>query len=98
MDSEEIRENTYAFLSKKFLDKPISAGNVRLKLRLIAEAAGISKKVTPRQIRHCTAAHLTIKKVDQRRIANILGHSDLRSTARYQHLSIEHLRDSINLL
>ncbi|MGY0691338.1 tyrosine-type recombinase/integrase [Virgibacillus sp. FSP13] len=93
-----ICDNRYVFPSRKFPNQPISAADVRLKLKLITDQAGISKRVTPHQIRHCTATHLTINKVDQRRIANILGHTDLRSTARYQHLSIEHLREPINVL
>lgn len=97
-EQDIIRDNRYVFPSRKYPEQPISASIVRLKLESIAKNAGISKKITPHRIRHCTATHLTIKKVDQRSIANILGHTDLRSTARYQHLSIEHLRDPINML
>ena len=91
-------DNQYIFYSKKIPDQPISAADIRMKLRLITKEAGIKKRVTPHSIRHCTATHLTIKKIEQRTIANILGHTDLRSTARYQHLSIEHLREPINVL
>ena len=91
-------ENQYIFYSHKLPEQPISAADIRTKLKMIAKEAGIKKRVTPHSIRHCTATHLTIKKIEQRTIANILGHTDLRSTARYQHLSIEHLREPINVL
>lgn len=93
-----IQENCYVFPSKKFPSQPISAADVRLKLARVIKAAQINKRVTPHTLRHCTATHLTIKHIDQRTIASILGHTDLRSTARYQHLSIEHLRDPLNHL
>lgn len=88
----------YLFYSKKFPNQPVSATDVRLKLRKYAIAVKIDKNITPHSIRHATATHLTIKKVDQRTIASILGHTDLRSTIRYQHLAIEHLREPINVL
>ncbi|MFD2444226.1 tyrosine-type recombinase/integrase [Bacillus sp. CGMCC 1.16607] len=93
-----ILDNRYVFPSRKFPIKPVSAADIRLKLTNLVKVVGINKKVTPHAIRHCTATHLTIKKIDQRTIATILGHSDLRSTLRYQHLSIEHLREPINYL
>jgi site-specific recombinase XerD len=36
--------------------------------------------------------------VPLRTIAEILGHHDLRTTARYAHLSPQHLRDAIRAL
>lgn len=91
-------ESPYVFPSKRIKSQPVSASDVRMKLSRMIREAGISKKITPHGIRHSTATHLTIKKVDQRSIASILGHSDLRSTIRYQHLSIEHLREPLNVL
>lgn len=88
----------YVFPSPKFPTQPISAADIRLKLKKHSRGADIEKHVIPHSIRHSTATHLTIKKVDQRTIASILGHSDLRSTMRYQHLAIEHLREPINVL
>lgn len=92
------QNNEFVFPSRKFPTQPVSAADVRLKLKKYAKAANIDKHITPHSIRHSTATHLTIKKVDQRTIASILGHSDLRSTMRYQHLAIEHLREPINAL
>jgi integrase/recombinase XerD len=88
----------YVFKSSKVHDQPISAPEVRKTLKLIAKQAGITKRVTPHILRHCTATHLTLLDVDQKFIASILGHRDLRSTARYQQLKVDDLRPSINKL
>ncbi|MGD6842195.1 tyrosine-type recombinase/integrase [Bacillus infantis] len=91
-------QQKYLFNSPKFLNKPISPSDVRNNLRKISKLAGITKRVTPHVIRHCTATHLTLKGVDQKFVSSILGHTDLRSTARYQRLNVENLRPSINQL
>ena len=92
------KESKYVFPSPKFLDKPISATDVRYHLKKIQKLADIQVKITPHVIRHCTATHLTLKGADQRYLAAILGHSDLRSTMRYQHLNVENLRDTLSVL
>ncbi|MBB3868684.1 tyrosine-type recombinase/integrase [Parageobacillus toebii NBRC 107807] len=88
----------YVFNSPKFKNKPIDSGAIRLTMRKIAKLAGINKRVTPHILRHCTATHLTLLNVDQKYIASILGHVDLRSTARYQQLNVENLRPAVNKL
>lgn len=88
----------YLFPSGKFINKPVSASTIRKKLTDYRKLAGIERHVTPHMIRHTTATHLTLKKVHQKEIAEIMGHIDLRSTALYQHLDVDDLRDSIDLL
>lgn len=91
-------ESDFVFPSPKLRNKPISANEVRANIRKIQQLAEIQVKVTPHLIRHCTATHLTLKGADQRYLAAILGHSDLRSTVRYQHLNVENLRDTLSVL
>lgn len=86
----------YVFPSPRSKFKPISAADVRKKMYLIKKIAGISKRMTPHLLRHCMATHLTILGVDQKYVASILGHVDLRATARYQQLNVDNLRPSIN--
>lgn len=88
----------YVFHSPKSLNSPVSPSEIRLKMKAIAKTANIDKHLTPHIIRHCTATHLTILGAEQKYIASILGHSDLRSTARYQQLNVENLRSTINKL
>lgn len=90
--------SVYVFPSARIPSQPLSASDIRNKLRFAAELAGITETITPHTIRHCTATHLTIQNVSQTKIASILGHADLRSTMRYQHLAVEHLRGSLDLL
>lgn len=96
----ETRMNgsTYVFPSPKSKNKPISKSTVRLNMKKIAKIAGINKRVFPHLFRHSTATHLTLLDLDQKFIASILGHSDLRSTARYQQLNVENLRPKLNKL
>jgi len=88
----------YLFPSPKFINKPISAGDIRVNLKKLAKQCNITKRVTPHIIRHCTATHLTLGGVDQKYIASVLGHNDFRSTARYQHLNVEDLRSAMGKL
>lgn len=88
----------FVFPSPRVPNQPLSPSDIRNKLRKAAELAGVDSSITPHTIRHCTATHLTLKNVPQRKIASILGHADLRSTMRYQHLTVEHLRDPLELL
>jgi site-specific recombinase XerD len=91
-------ESPYLFPSPKVKGQPISPADVRTKMKQIAKAAGIDKRITPHILRHCTATHLTLLDVDQKYISRILGHTDLRSTARYQQLNVENIRPAVNKL
>ncbi|WML46167.1 tyrosine-type recombinase/integrase [Neobacillus sp. PS3-40] len=97
---EKIRHNgsNYVFESPKLQNRPISAGDVRINLRKMSKICGITKRVTPHILRHSVATHLTLLGVDQAFIAAILGHVDLRSTSRYQHLVVDNLRPALEKL
>ena len=98
LHTNRLDQSEFVFKSHKNLHKPISAAHVRKTLKKVAQLAGIEKNVSPHILRHCTATHLTLLDVDKKYIASILGHRDLRSTARYQQLKVEDLRPSINKL
>ncbi|OEC02090.1 hypothetical protein GY31_09450 [Lysinibacillus sphaericus] len=88
----------YLFPSPVSRNMPISGVEIRIKLKKIGAQCNITKRLTPHVIRHCTATHLTLLGVDQHYIATLLGHTDSRSTARYQHLKVDDLRSAMKKL
>lgn len=63
----------------------------------LVQGLGI-KNLTFHDLRHDTASVPAMEGVPLRTIAEILGHRDLRMTARYAHLSPQHLRDAMRAL
>jgi site-specific recombinase XerD len=72
-------------------DYPISSKVVWYACREAAKRAGIRKQLHPHTLRHCFATHLLEAGADLRTIQMLLGHSDLKETTIYLHLSQRHL-------
>jgi integrase/recombinase XerD len=70
---------------------PISARVCWNACREAAKRAGIRKALHPHTLRHCFATHLLESGADLRTIQVLLGHSDLKATAIYVHVSQRHL-------
>ena len=90
--------STYLFPSRMHRDReqPITD---KIVWRVCTEArkrAGLTKKVTPSLLRHSWATHLLEAGTDLRTIQLLLGHEDLEVTARYLHLSQQHLQQVVN--
>ena len=72
-------------------DHPIDTKTVWHTCPQAAQRAGLRKGVHPHTLRHCFATHLLEAGADLRTIQILLGHNDLKETARYLHLSQRHL-------
>jgi len=74
------------------LQQPMTDKVVWHAVERAAQRAGIDKAVHPHTLRHCFATHLLEAGVDLRTIQLLLGHSDLKATTVYLHLSHRHLQ------
>ncbi len=72
-------------------DKPMDTKTPRYACQQAAQRAGIKKDVHPHTLRHCFATHLLEAGADLRTIQILLGHSHLKETTIYLHLSQRHL-------
>ena len=73
-------------------DKPITPKVLWEACREAAQAAGITKRVRPHLLRHSFATHLLEDGADLPTVQLLLGHSDLKATSIYLHLSERHLK------
>jgi len=64
-----------------------SAASVRQVVKQLAAAAGIKKDVWTHLIRHCSFTHMVESGVDLSLIQRIAGHSNVKTTAIYTHIS-----------
>lgn len=71
--------------------QPITPRAVQERLRSLGSAAMLDR-LTPHLIRHTFATHLMDAGAHLRAIQELLGHEQLRTTARYLHLSTQRLR------
>jgi integrase/recombinase XerC len=67
-----------------------SVGRIVKKYSIIS---GIPKNVSPHVLRHTFATHLLGSGADLRAIQEMLGHSNLSTTQRYTHTSIEKIME-----
>ncbi len=71
---------------------PLSPPTLQKVCRVAASRAGLAQPVTPHCLRHAFATHLLENGVSLSVIQNLLGHRSISTTARYVHLSLDHLR------
>jgi integrase/recombinase XerD len=78
--------------------QPLCPATVQRQCQRAARRAGLSKRCSPHTLRHSYATHLLEAGVDVFTLQAILGHRDLRTTARYVHVDTRRLRQTPSLL
>jgi integrase/recombinase XerD len=79
-------------------ERPLTDGRVQRLFRQIAGRAGLTKHATMHTLRHSFATHMLEAGVDLVTLQQILGHTDLSTTAHYLHVSTHRLRQTPSLL
>jgi integrase/recombinase XerD len=90
-----MRPKTYMFpgtINGLRADKPITPKVLWEACREAAQRAGITKTVRPHLLRHSFATHLVEAGADLPTVQALLGHTDLKPTSIYLHLSERHIK------
>lgn len=101
---DTLREYFKLFRPKKWLfygrteDEPINPRSVQKMIVRAASAAGIRKRVTAHVLRHSFATHLLDRGTNLRYIQELLGHSSIKTTMIYTHVSPRKLTEVVSPL
>jgi site-specific recombinase XerD len=90
-----MKPKTYLFpgtVNGSRADKPITPKVLWEACREAAQRAGITKAVRPHLLRHSFATHLVEGGADLPTVQALLGHTDLKPTSIYLHLSERHIK------
>jgi len=92
----QAEQRPYLFLSPQ--GRRLANDFVNRALRRILTRAGLTKRITPHMLRHTFATHLVRNGVDVRTVQELLGHSDLETTARYLHSDTRAKETAVGLI
>jgi integrase/recombinase XerD len=81
----------WLFPSRQRAGDPMDNGTIRTLCRTAGRRAKIPLLVHPHLFRHACATHMLDAGADLRTIQVLLGHRDIRTTARYLHVSLKRL-------
>jgi site-specific recombinase XerD len=79
-------------------DRPLTDGSLHRLCQQVVARAGLKRHVTMHTLRHSCATHLLEAGVDVVTIQAVLGHINLKTTARYLHVSTRRLQQLPSLL
>jgi site-specific recombinase XerD len=95
----QCRPRFWLFPQDRKPDRAMDSATAERVVARAARRAGITRaRVGPHTLRHCYATHLLEAGTDLRSIQMLLGHANLKTTARYTHVSDQHLRSVVSPL
>ncbi len=94
----QCRPGGWLFPQDRDPGRAMDSGTAERVVARAARRAGITRRVSPHTLRHCYATHLLEAGTDLRSIQMLLGHANLKTTARYTHVSDAHLRSVVSPL
>lgn len=86
---ESMQRDAPLFVSQR--GQRISTRSVQLRLKQLAQRAGLPGDLHPHMLRHSFASHLLESSGDLRAVQELLGHADIATTQIYTHLDFQHL-------
>lgn len=86
------------YLFEGFYGKQYSKRSVEKLVSAAAQKAGIKKNVSPHILRHSFATHLHENGVSLQIIQKLLGHTDIKTTTIYSHISTQSISAVVNPL
>jgi len=92
---EFFSTNDYFFINR--YGKRLSEQSVRTIIQNSVKKAGLEQHITPHMFRHTFATSLLDEGVDCRYIQSILGHSSIKTTERYTHVSLQMQKKVLSL-
>ena len=87
-----LRPSDWLFPSKQRRERPLEDASIRVLCRQAGLRADIGRPVHPHVFRHACATHMLDAGADLRTIQVLLGHGDIRTTARYLRVSVQRLQ------
>ena len=92
------RPSGLLFPNQKDPSRPLTGSTVQRAVKIAVRQAGITKTVSPRTLRHSFATHLMEQGTNMRVIQSLLGHSHVRTTEIYTHVSPAQARSPLDKL
>ena len=83
----ELYKGKHYVFEGQFAGEPYSTGSVQQVMRNALKTSGLEKKATVHTLRHSFATHLLENGTDIRYIQQFLGHSSIKTTTIYTHLT-----------
>jgi len=93
LEDEMTKDDEFLFLGQD-RRRAISPPTITTVCRQSAKKAGLKKRVTMHTLRHSFATHHLEAGTDLRTLQIMMGHSSLRTTSRYLHISADRIRST----